>query len=366
MKNVKNSGFKQLILGVAIAAACYSSPAFADVSMPAEATAPTAPQERPEASDSSRAVVLEVDTIIAETEKQDKQGETISEKTRNEIRAMLADVVRSAKNVVVIEQDLVTPDSKPAADSSNLIVGDQPNGEFRLSAKISGHLIADDKAHAILTLQLLHAGHSGDKQDMNKPIKEETFKIDPDNVRQSEKDIVTFLKSELHFGNNEAQAAMKRPLMDMWIEVKSPDGSVGVSNGVVPKDSTMVIYYKPNKNVYMNLYIVGDSGKIDRFVPSHLLKNNFSKANHIYRFPPTGDGLPVNGEGENKIRAIFTLMPSGLGRDMGLKNGLQARQDPIAVIPTQYPAIFATKNLEHFFSLPDVNWNEKEISFEIK
>lgn len=335
-----------------------SGVALADMTPPPQAKPPMEPQKRPAPQQPATGIVVEMHEATMENGQELVASDSISDKTRNEIYAMLADQVKKVKNVVVIEHKPVANNAQPAVESGQLSVADQPNGQFRVYAEIAPKL---EKGKAIVKLQLLKAGHSGDAQDMVKPITEKTIKVAPNNVRKSENDVVKFLKSELHMGGNTAQEVMKRPNMSMWVEVKNKDGSEGVKNG-----SNLVIYYKPDSDLYVNLYYINTKNEIQRLVPSKLQKDNFVKKGQIYRFPATGEGLSVSGKGTDKIRAIYTRIPSGAGRDLGLENGLQAKQMPIGVIPTQYPAVFSTADLEKFFSLPEQVYNEYEISYEIK
>lgn len=197
---------------------------------------------------------------------------------------------------------------------------------------------------------------------MAKPIAEERFAINPKNVRATQEDIREFLTDKLHISDNHAQQAMGRPNMAMWIEVKNDDGSQGVKDG-----SKLVVYYKPDSNVYVNLYYINSKNDIQRLIPSPLQQSNFAQAKQIYRFPPHGEGLTVSGKGEDKIRVIYTRMPSGTDQTLGIQGSkLRAKQAPISIIPTQYPAIFATQDLARFFSLPDQLWNEHEIAYTIQ
>lgn len=330
----------------------------ADMTPPPQAKPPTEPQKRPEPQQPATGIVVEMHEATVVEGQKPAANESISDKTRNEIYAMLADQVKKVENVVILEHEPVADNTQLAMEGSPLSVADQPNGHFRVYAEIGPRL---EKGKATVKLQLLKAGHSGDAQDMAKPITEKTIKVDPENVRKSEKDIVKFLKSELHMEGKTAQEAMKRPNMSMWIEVKNQDGSEGVKNG-----SNLVIYYKPDNDLYVNLYYVNAKNEIQRLVPSKFQNDNFVKKGQIYRFPATGEGLSVSGKGIDKIRAIYTRIPSGAGRDIGLTNGLQAKQMPIGVIPTQYPALFSTADLGKFFSLPEQIFNENEISYEIK
>lgn len=329
--------------------------------VPDQATPPAEPEKRPAPQQVAQAIILEsVQDIPTETANSpsDPPGERVADKTRNEIRAMIVDEVQLVKNVVVIDLAPVPAGQKPASSGSELAVPDQPHGQFRLYPGIKPELV---KGKVVLTLQLLRAGHSADSADMAKPIAEKTFEIDPANVRATQKEIHAFLASKLTMGNGYADAAKPRPEVSMWIEVKNADGSQDVRDS-----SKLVIYYKANRSVYMNLYYVNAQNDVQRLVPSKSLSDNFIMQDRIYRFPPTGEGLTVGGSGTDKVRAVYTLIPSGIGSDLGTGGQMAAKAAPIGVIPTQYPAVFTNSDLSRFFSLPDDMWNENEISFTIK
>lgn len=363
---------KKTVLAIALASCslCINS-TLADVQLPDEATAPAIPQERPEPFKPATSLLLQVQTsdtssvttsAMSETATALTNSAVVNAKTKREISAMLTNIVKSADNIVVITAPLMDSNASPAINSERLTINDDAYGHFRLFTNIPTTLT--DKGKVAVDLQLLAAGHQGDQHDMNEAIAQTQIVVDPNNVLASEKAVRKFLKSQLHFGNSDhAQLAEGRPDIDMWIEVKNNDGSEGLKEG-----SNMVIYYLSSEDLYINLYLIGDGGDITRYIPSKYKSDNLMLANQVYRFPPKGDGFTVSGEGENKIRAIYTRIPSGVGLDMGgaMENGLQSRQQPIGVIPTQYPAVFATPDLANFFSLPESSFGEKDISFTIK
>lgn len=342
------------------------------VPAPDQATPPAEPDKRPAPQEAAQPIVLEsvrdiapegtnADAATAPASKPEgaaQAGEKVSEKTRNEIRAMLVDEVQQVKNVVIIDLAPVHADQKPAVSSSELATPDQPHGQYRIYPGIKPELV---KGKVALTLQILRAGHSADAADMAKPIAAKDFEIDPANVRAAQKQIHAFLASKLTMSNGHADEAKPRPQVSMWVEVKNADGSQDVR-----ENSKLVIYYKANRSVYMNLYLVNDKNEVQRLVPGKTLADNFTMQDRIYRYPPTGEGLTVIGSGTDKIRAVYTLIPSGVGADLGTGGQMSSKGAPIGVIPTQYPAVFTNSELSRFFSLPADTWNENEISYTIK
>lgn len=349
-----------IALAVLLAFGTTASAATKDL-VPDQATPVTEPEKRPTSQQIAQVIILDsVQDILPEAanSSSDQTGEKVAEKTRNEIRAMLVDEVQQIKNVVVIDLAPVPTGQKPTVSGSELAVPDQPHGQFRLYPGIKPEL---SKGKVMLTLQLLHAGHSADAADMAKPIAKKDFEIDPANVRAAQKEIHAFLASKLTMSNGHADIAKPRPEVLIWIEVKNADGSQDVR-----ENSKLVIYYKANRSVYMNLYYVNDKNDVQRLVPGKDLIDNFTMQDRIYRYPPTGEGLTVVGSGTDKVRAIYTLIPSGLGSDLGTEGQMTAKAAPIGVIPTQYPAVFTNSDLSRFFSLPADMWNENEISYTIK
>jgi hypothetical protein len=146
----------------------------------------------------------------------------------------------------------------------------------------------------------------------------------------------------------------------MWIEVNNEDNKQNVK-----EDSKIIIYYKASEDVYVSLFYVNSKGTIKRLVPDENVKNNYARKGQILRYPPTGEGLALTGEGIDKVRAIYTTIPSSIGSDLGTNGKIQSKQSPVAVIPTQYPPLFATPSLTRFFSLPEQFWNQSEIEYKI-
>lgn len=351
---------RQIRLGACLSLSILGGAACADGAMvaapPPQAIPPAAPQIRPHPDEPATGIVLDYGQSPAQAGT--AAGTALAPKTRQEIYAMLADAVKNLDNVAVIEHNRLAPDARPALSSGQLSVAEQPEGHFRLFAQIDPAL---QQGKAILHLQLLRAGHQGDGQDMAKPLQETTLSINPGNVRAAAAEVAQFLGKVLRIRNGHAEQALSRPQLAMWIEVKNADGSQGIKDG-----SKLVIYYQPQSNVYVNLYYLNSDNDIQRLIPSPAVPDNFARAGQIYRFPARGDGFTVTGKGTDRVRAVYTRTPSGIGADLGLGGSLRARETPMAVIPTQYPAIFATADLSRFFSLPPAVWNEKEIAYSIE
>ncbi|RKV78805.1 MAG: DUF4384 domain-containing protein [Neisseria sp.] len=358
-----------LELSLAAALSACSAVALADLAeIPAQAIPPQTPQTRPAPQEQATGISVEnrlatpVATDNAATPAAAPTDSAVQEKTLNEISAMLVDIVQHGKNVAIIDQPLLPADAQPAVDSSRLSVPDAPHKHFRVFSEVAPQLL---KGKADLNVQILRAGHRGDANDMLKPLAEKHFQIDPANVRAAEDEIRKFIfkNTDLQFDSQDAKG---RPELSMWIEVSNENGTQGVDNKQnVKAGSKMIIYYRPNDNVYVNLFYVNSKGDIQRIMPASGADDNFARKNEVHRYPPTGEGITVNGQGADKIRAIYTRLPSGVNADVGTHGQLQSKQPPFAVIPTQYPAVFANPGLTRFFSLPEIFWNESEIQYTI-
>ena len=337
-----------LELSLAAALSACSAVALADLAeIPAQAIPPQTPQTRPAPQEQATGISVEnrlatpVATDNAATPAAAPTDSAVQEKTLNEISAMLVDIVQHGKNVAIIDQPPLPADAQL----------------FGFSPEAVGK--------ADLNVQILRAGHRGDANDMLKPLAEKHFQIDPTNVRAAEDEIRKFIfkNTDLQFDSQDAKG---RPELSMWIEVSNENGTQGVDNKQnVKAGSKMIIYYRPNDNVYVNLFYVNSKGDIQRIMPASGADDNFARKNEVHRYPPTGEGITVNGQGADKIRAIYTRLPSGVNADVGTHGQLQSKQPPFAVIPTQYPAVFANPGLTRFFSLPEIFWNESEIQYTI-
>ena len=125
------------------------------VPAPDQATPPAEPDKRPAPQEAAQPIVLEsvrdiapegtnADAATAPASKPEgaaQAGEKVSEKTRNEIRAMLVDEVQQVKNVVIIDLAPVPADQKPAVSSSELATSDQPLGQYRIYPGIKPELV---------------------------------------------------------------------------------------------------------------------------------------------------------------------------------------------------------------------------------
>ena len=362
---MKNQTFRLSLIAIAMAA--YSGIANADLGefVPPEATPPAEPQKPPKPQAQATAIHVEnrlAEPLATNNAMPEKDAAAVEEKTLNEISAMLVDIVQHGKNVTIIDQPTVPANAQPAVDSSRLAVPDEPHGHYRVFSEVTPQLV---KGKAELKLQILRAGHRGDANDMLKPLAEKTFQIDPANVRAAEKDIQKFIFGKIDI-QLESEDAKGRPELTMWIEVSNEDGKQGVDDKQnIKEDSKIIIYYKANEDVYVSLYHVNNKGNIKRLVPTENVRNNYARKGQILRYPPTGEGLTLTGEGIDKIRAIYTTIPSSVGSDLGTNGKIQSKQSPVAVIPTQYPPLFATPSLTRFFSLPEQFWNQSEIEYKI-
>ena len=127
--------------------------------------------------------------------------------------------------------------------------------------------------------------------------------------------------------------------------------------------SDIALYYQASADGYLSLYHFGSAGTVQRLFPNKQQRNNFIQAGQTHRLPRHG-WLRLKGPaGKEEFKLIFTLYPSNTPRTQ--TNGLSFRSDPLQVIPTHYPVLFASGDMSRFFALPDHLFTEVHIPYTL-
>ncbi|MDG4595457.1 MAG: DUF4384 domain-containing protein [Candidatus Contendobacter sp.] len=151
-------------------------------------------------------------------------------------------------------------------------------------------------------------------------------------------------------------AGPEAPRLHAWIE--SSDGET------VRIGSRIAFYFQASAKGYVSLYHFASSGAVQRIYPTEREPYNFVEAGRIYRYPQSGY-LELQGPaGEETIKGILTVLPSNTPRIQ--PGGLSYKSDPLQVIPTHYPVLFASGDLSRFFALPPHLYTETHIRYTLK
>lgn len=154
----------------------------------------------------------------------------------------------------------------------------------------------------------------------------------------------------------EVAAAPDAPRLHAWIE--SGDGDR------VHIGSRIAFYFQASVKGYVSLYHFASSGAVQRLYPTESEPYNFVEAGRIYRYPQSGY-LELQGPaGAETVKAILTVLPSNTPRVQA--GGLSYKSDPLWVIPTHYPVLFASGDLSRFFALPSHLYTETHIRYTLE
>lgn len=165
-----------------------------------------------------------------------------------------------------------------------------------------------------------------------------------------------FLGKHLPLAAAPAATGPEAPRLHAWIE--SGDGET------VRIGSRIAFYFQASVKGYVSLYHFASSGAVQRIYPTEREPYNFVEAGRIYRFPQSGY-LELQGPaGEETVKAILTVLPSNTPRVQ--PGGLSYKSDPLWVIPTHYPVLFASGDLSRFFALPPHLYTETHIHYTLK
>lgn len=327
-----------------LALMAVAAPAPADLLVPAEATPPSPAQlQQPPAQQPAPG---ESTPVALATEAPAKQPPPAAQQTRVEtlLRALLADAA-----AVLLVDAAPAPAAVPEGQAKNVALEPvPPRYTVRLgvgaaqSATFGGDYLP-------VTLTVADA-------------KGKTLATEPFRYREAEEEAFAkaaraFLAKHLPLAPAPAGAAAPdAPRLHAWIE--SSDGDA------VRIGSRIAFYFQASAKGYVSLYHFASSGAVQRIYPNEREPYNFVEAGRTYRYPQSGY-LELQGPaGEETVKAILTVLPSNTPRSQA--GGLSYKGDPLWVIPTHYPALFASGDLSRFFALPPHLYTETHIRYTLK
>jgi hypothetical protein len=337
--------FPVLLIPALLALLAVAAPARADLLVPAEATPPSAtqlqhPPAKQPAPGESTPVALTTDAPATPTA-------PAAQQTRIEtlLRALLADGA-----AVLLVDATPAPAAVPEGHAKNLALEPAPpRYTVRLGVgALQSATLGGDYLPVTLTVADARGKTLATEQFRYREAEEEAFG----------KAARAFLAKHLPLAAAPAGAAAgpEAPRLHAWIE--SSDGDA------VRIGSRIAFYFQASAKGYVSLYHFASSGAVQRIYPNEREPYNFVEAGRIYRYPQSGY-LELQGPtGEETVKAILTVLPSNTPRSQA--GGLSYKGDPLWVIPTHYPVLFASGDLSRFFALPPHLYTETHIRYILK
>lgn len=333
--------FQRLRIPVLLALLGSIAPAGADWSVPPEATPPSATQlQRPPARQPAPGESIPV-ALVTPTETpatlaiQHARIETL-------LRALLADAA-----VLLVDTAPPAPVAVPDGQAKNLALEPvSPRYTLRLGigASQSSTLGADDLP---VTLTMVNA--------QGQSLATESFRYRQTEEAAFSQAARAFLRQHLPLTAGPV-ARPDAPRLYAWIT--SSDGEA------VRIGSRIAFYFQASVKGYVSLYHFASSGAVQRIYPTEREPDNFVEADRIYRYPQSGELVLQGPAGEETVKAILTVLPSNTPRAQA--GGLSYKNDPLQVIPTHYPVLFANRDLSRFFALPPHLYTETHIHYTLK
>lgn len=339
-----NHPFAHATLAAALLTSFLAAPASADIVIPPEATPPTAAQvQEPPAKQPVPAAATPVAlAAVAET--------AIAQ--QDQIVGLLRAVLADAPAVVLVDS-AATPTALPEGHAKN--VATEP-----VAARYTVRLaIAPAQSAALSTDYLPVTLTVADAKD--KTLGTEQLRYRETDEAAFSKAARTFLGKHLPLSTTPADpkptaSGPQPPRLQAWIE--SSDGDA------MKIGSRIAFYFQASTKGYVSLYHFASSGAVQRIYPTEQEPDNFVEPGQIYRYPQRGE-LELKGPaGEETVKAILTVLPSNTPRV--LPGGLTYKGDPLQIIPTHYPVLFATRDLSRFFALPPHLYTETHIRYTLK
>lgn len=337
--------FPVLLIPALLALLAIAAPARADLLVPAEATPPSPAQlQQPPAKQPAPGASTPV-ALAAEAPAAPAPAALPAQQARIEalLRALLADGA-----AVLVADPASMPAAIPEGQAKNLALEPAPpryTVRLGVGAAQSATLGGD---YLPVTLTVADA-------------KGKTLATEPFRYREAEEETFgkaarAFLAKHLPLAAAPAAAGPPAPRLHAWIE--SSDGDA------VRIGSRIAFYFQASVKGYVSLYHFASSGAVQRIYPTEREPYNFVEAGRIYRYPQSGY-LELQGPaGEETVKAILTVLPSNTPRSQA--GGLNYKGDPLWVIPTHYPVLFASSDLSRFFALPPHLYTETHIRYTLK
>lgn len=337
--------FASLFLSMALLGSL--APARADLQVPAEATPPSTTQlQQPSAQQPAPMESIPVALTIASQAAATPPAQQVRIETL--VRTLLA-----GRSAVLLVDKAPASATAPAGYAKNLALeAPQPRYTLRLGvgAPQSATFSAD---YLPVTLTVLDA--------KGKTVATESFRYRQTEESAFSASVRKFLSQQALWATaptapTAPAGSPEQPQLHAWIA--SSDG------GLLHIGSRIAFYYQASAKGYVSLYHFASSGTVQRIYPTAREPYNFVEASRLYRYPQSGY-LELQGPvGEETVKAILTVLPSNTPRNQA--GGLSYKADPLQVIPTHYPVLFANHDLSRFFALPPHLYTETHIRYNLK
>ncbi|MBP7335869.1 DUF4384 domain-containing protein [Niveispirillum sp.] len=276
------------------------------------------------------------------------------------VEGAVRDILGNATGVALLTEVTVPP---PVAGMAKNLVAEPLPARATVRLSLSGVMAGQGGGHHLpVTLEVQREGKA--------PVRE-SFRVLPAQRDKAVAGFRTFLARHLPLGApvavpsapataTSAAAAPRlgpvKPVLRLWMD--NSDG------GTVTLRSKLVIYWQASHSGYVSLYHFDAGGGVERAFPTRQMPENFVEAGRIYRFPASGH-LTLDGPaGPQSFRAVMTLYPSNTSRQQ--PDGLSFRGEPLRVIPTHYPMLFANEDMSRIFALPGHLYTESQLPFVLK
>ncbi len=329
---------KTLFIGIgSLCAGLTMAVSQADLVVPAEAMPPSAQQVQ-----RSTEAVMETRTV----QMTPIPAEAVAADQRNRIETLIRQVLGHAANVVMT--DALPPATPPLEGQAEPVdtVNPRYTVNVRIAAAKSGGWFSGEQWPVTLEVIDSQGKTLGSQEIPYQPGSETAFS----NATRE------FLTKHLGLVTDQKPSGSPQPRLRVWLETQD--------NRPVHLNSQIAFYFQASQKGYVSLYHFASSGAVQRIYPIPQQPYNFVEAERIYRFPQTGYLQLKGPPGEETVKAVFTVLPSNTPRQQA--GGLTYKSDPLVVIPTHYPVLFATGDMTRFFALPRHLYTETHLSYTLK
>lgn len=236
----------------------------------------------------------------------------------------------------------------PPGGAKNL-AGEPPKPRLTVNATIGKRLVKPTMGEAYVPVEITVTRDGKDDA-------KQSFQVVPASRDKAATAIAAFVAQHLPMVPPMAVSPALGPQLKLWLE--SSDGAD------VKLGSQAAVYWQATKDGYVSLYHFGSSGTVERVFPTAQQAENFVQAGRVYRFPATGF-LTFRGKpGPETFRAVITTYPSNTAREQ--PGGLTFKGEPLRIIPTHYPMLFANQDLSRVFALPPQQFGETHLTYTLQ
>ncbi|MBP2230029.1 hypothetical protein J2847_003332 [Azospirillum agricola] len=332
----------------AIAAMALATPALADILAPVEPPAPAQIQQpaagQPVAGPAEPTAV---------TVQPGPEGEAAQAEAPADLGEFIAGLLRETvgSNAAVALVDLPPPTAPLPAGAAKNVALDPVKPMTTVTAAIGKRLVKPMLGDAYAPVEIAVARDG-------KTVAKESFEVVPASRDSARPKIAAFLAKHAAPPAQPSigTAAQDGPQLKLWLQTE--DG------GPIRIGSKVAIHWQATRDGYVSVYHFGSSGAVERVFPVAAAPDNFVQTGRTYRFPATGHLTFKGPAGQESFRAIITSYPSNTPRAQ--PGGLQFKGDPLRIIPTHSPMLFANDDLTRFYALPPSQYGEVHVTYTLQ